>query len=92
MLQIESTEYIDDLFELKSKYGMPMLTKFAELVNKEMFWVVTEVCTEHNPLRRMRIVKQFIKVASELIRLFKNIVHYKITQILVSYTVVLIFN
>lgn len=43
---------------------MPMLTKFAELVNKEMFWVVTEVCSEHNPLRRMRIVKQFIKVAS----------------------------
>jgi len=64
IFQIESTEYIDDLFELKSRYGMPMLAKFAELVNKEMFWVVTEVCSEHNPLRRMRIVKQFIKVAS----------------------------
>ncbi|XP_065348320.1 rap guanine nucleotide exchange factor 2 isoform X2 [Cloeon dipterum] len=63
--QIESTEYIDDLFELKSRYGMPMLNKFGELVNKEMFWVVTEVCSEHNPLRRMRIVKQFIKVARQ---------------------------
>jgi RasGEF domain len=72
VLQIESTEYIDDLFELKSKYGMPMLTKFAELVNKEMFWVVTEVCSEHNPLRRMRIVKQFIKVASKFSLLCSN--------------------
>lgn len=30
-----------------------------------MFWVVTEVCSEHNLLRRMRIIKQFIKVASK---------------------------
>lgn len=62
--QIEPTEYIDDLFELRSKYGTPMLEQFAALVNKEMFWVVTEVCSEHNPVRRMKIIKQFIKVAS----------------------------
>lgn len=29
--QIESTEYVDDLFELKSRYGTPMLTQFAEV-------------------------------------------------------------
>jgi len=29
--QIESTEYIDDLFQLKSRYGTPMLPKFAEV-------------------------------------------------------------
>ncbi|KAL3284268.1 hypothetical protein HHI36_018429 [Cryptolaemus montrouzieri] len=63
--QIEPTEYIDDLFELKSKYGTPMLDKFAALVNKEMFWVVTEVCSEINPVRRMKIIKQFIKVARQ---------------------------
>lgn len=63
--QIESTEYIDDLFQLKSKYGTPMLDKFAALVNKGMFWVVTEVCSETNPVRRMKIIKQFIKVASK---------------------------
>ncbi|RZC37158.1 rap guanine nucleotide exchange factor 2, partial [Asbolus verrucosus] len=63
--QIEPTEYIDDLFELKSKYGTPMLEQFAALVNKEMFWVVTEVCSEHNPVRRMKIIKQFIKVARQ---------------------------
>ncbi|XP_037043277.1 rap guanine nucleotide exchange factor 2 isoform X8 [Bradysia coprophila] len=61
--QIESTEYVDDLFELKSKYGIPMLKQFAELVNREMFWVVTEVCSEHNMVRRMKIIKQFVKIA-----------------------------
>ncbi|XP_046392008.1 rap guanine nucleotide exchange factor 2 [Ischnura elegans] len=63
--QIESTEYVDDLFELKSRYGTPMLSQFAELVNREMFWVVTEVCSESNPVRRSKIIKQFIKVARQ---------------------------
>ncbi|XP_031783844.1 rap guanine nucleotide exchange factor 6 isoform X4 [Nasonia vitripennis] len=63
--QIESTEYVDDLFELKSKYGVPMLSQFAELVNREMFWVVTEVCSEHNIVRRSKIIKQFIKIARQ---------------------------
>lgn len=61
--QIESTEYIDDLFMLKSKYGTPMLNKFSELVNIEMFWVVGEVCREANIVRRSKIIKQFIKIA-----------------------------
>ncbi|XP_055385503.1 uncharacterized protein LOC129614698 isoform X3 [Condylostylus longicornis] len=61
--QIESTEYVDDLFEIQSRYGTPMLKQFSELVNREMFWVVTEVCSEHNMVRRMKIVKQFIKIA-----------------------------
>jgi len=29
--QIEATEYVDDLFNLNSKYGTPMLSKFAEV-------------------------------------------------------------
>lgn len=61
--QIEPTEYVDDLFEIRSKYGVPMLKPFSELVNKEMFWVVTEVCSEYNMVRRMKIIKQFIKIA-----------------------------
>lgn len=61
--QIESTEYIDDLFRIKSKYGTPMLNKFSELVNNEMFWVVGEICRESNIVRRSKIVKQFIKIA-----------------------------
>ncbi|CAL4156065.1 unnamed protein product, partial [Meganyctiphanes norvegica] len=63
--QIEPTEYIDYLFNLKSNYGTPALSNFAELVNREMFWVVTEVCSEHNLVKRSKIVKQFIKVARQ---------------------------
>ena len=63
--QIEPTEYIDYLFELKSKYGTPALSKFAELINKEMFWVVTEIVSENNLVKRMKIIKQFIKVARQ---------------------------
>lgn len=54
---------MDDLFDLKSRYGVPMLSQFQELVNREMFWVVTEVCSEHNLVRRSKIIKQFIKIA-----------------------------
>lgn len=68
--QIESTEYVDDLFELKSRYGVPMLRQFAELVNREMFWVVTEVCSEHNLVRRSKIIKQFIKIASKFFSIY----------------------
>lgn len=35
--QIESTEYVDDLFELKSRYGVPMLAQFAEVCKCHMF-------------------------------------------------------
>lgn len=59
---------MDDLFELKSRYGVPMLSQFAELVNREMFWVVTEVCSEHNLVRRSKIIKQFIKIARKYAR------------------------
>ena len=61
--QIESTEYIDDLFRINSKYATPMLNKFAELVNQEMFWVVSEICRETNIVRRSKIIKQFVKIA-----------------------------
>lgn len=99
---IQPTEYIDKLFNIKSKYGIPNLEKFVEvsktwinfamyqrslcllkgsetvqtnfkkmfyfifqLVNKEMYWVITEVCSEPNVVKRMRIIKQFIKIASQ---------------------------
>lgn len=29
--QIEATEYVDDLFQLNSRYGTPMLSKFGEV-------------------------------------------------------------
>ena len=63
--QIEATEYVDDLFELKSGYGCPNLSLFGELVNREMMWTVGEIVSEQNLAKRMRIIKQFIKVARQ---------------------------
>ncbi|XP_076045359.1 rap guanine nucleotide exchange factor 6-like isoform X2 [Oratosquilla oratoria] len=63
--QIEPTEYIDYLFNLKSNYGTPALSQFEELVNREMFWVATEICSEHTLVKRSKIIKQFIKVARQ---------------------------
>ncbi|XP_077999088.1 rap guanine nucleotide exchange factor 2-like isoform X4 [Glandiceps talaboti] len=60
---IEQTEYVEDLWQIKSKYGTKKLKEFEELVDQEMFWVVTEICNEPNIVKRMRIVKQFIKIA-----------------------------
>ena len=56
------TEFIDDLFSIHSNYGTPNLKLFAELVNRETFWVVTEVTKECNINRRAQILKRFIKV------------------------------
>ena len=41
-----------------------MLNICCQLSNLELFWVVTEVCTESNVIRRVRIVQLFIKLAS----------------------------
>lgn len=35
--EIEPTEYVDELFELNSKYGCPMIQKFAEVSLSPLF-------------------------------------------------------
>ncbi|CAI5653016.1 unnamed protein product [Oreochromis niloticus] len=60
---IEPTEYIDDLFKLRSKTGSVSLKRFEEAINHETFWVATEVTREPNQLKRMKIIKHFIKIA-----------------------------
>ncbi len=59
----EQTEYVDNLFELDSKFGIQNVTRFGDLVNTEMMWVITEVVSEPNAGRRAKVIKQFIKVA-----------------------------
>ncbi|KHJ45107.1 Transcription factor tfb2, partial [Trichuris suis] len=68
---IEPTEYVDNLFKLDSRYGWPKLDQFEQLVNRETWWVATEVCKERSLLRRAKIVKKFIKIAKQC-RDFKN--------------------
>ncbi len=50
-------------FPLNSQFSWHLL--LVQLVNKEMFWVVTEICNEINVVKRSKIIKHFIKIASE---------------------------
>ncbi|XP_060033652.1 rap guanine nucleotide exchange factor 6 isoform X7 [Erinaceus europaeus] len=60
---IEPTEYIDDLFKLDSKTGNTHLKEFEDIINQETFWVASEILSESNQLKRMKIIKHFIKIA-----------------------------
>ncbi|XP_024921579.1 rap guanine nucleotide exchange factor 6 isoform X3 [Cynoglossus semilaevis] len=60
---IESTEYVDDLFKLDSSVGSGNLKQFEEVINQETFWVATEILKEPNTLKRMKTIKHFIKIA-----------------------------
>lgn len=59
---IDPREYIYKLWNFGPKLT-ENLRKFSEIVNKEMFWVVTEICNESNLVKRMKIIKAFIKIA-----------------------------
>lgn len=63
--QIEQTEYVDFLFKLESKFGKANLIQFSLLVNKETLWVVTELCSEHNLNKRVKMAKHFLKIAKQ---------------------------
>ncbi|XP_036380052.1 rap guanine nucleotide exchange factor 6-like isoform X1 [Megalops cyprinoides] len=63
---IESTEYVEDLFKLNPSGGGgggSHLKHFEELINQETFWVATEILKEANTLKRMKTIKLFIKIA-----------------------------
>ncbi|KAJ8023170.1 Rap guanine nucleotide exchange factor 2 [Holothuria leucospilota] len=62
--RIESTDFIDNLFDLpRPVQDSDALKEFEDLVNLEMFWVVTEVCCETSIVKRAKILKHFIKIA-----------------------------
>ncbi|XP_041949740.1 rap guanine nucleotide exchange factor 6 isoform X4 [Alosa sapidissima] len=67
---IESTEYLEDLFKLDGTYrvarddaGLTHLKQFEEIINQETFWVATEILREPNTMKRMKTIKLFIKIA-----------------------------
>ena len=63
--QIEQTEYVDHIFQIKSKFGTENLDKFSNLVNKETLWVVSELVRENNVTKRSKMVKHFIKISKQ---------------------------
>ena len=40
------------------------ILRFGELVNREMMWTITEIVAEPGIARRVKLIKQFIKVHS----------------------------
>ncbi|KAL2095138.1 hypothetical protein ACEWY4_009857 [Coilia grayii] len=76
---IESTEYVEDLFKLDGSRGRghghghghgdggggsgSHLKQFEEIINQETFWVATEILREPNTMKRMKTIKLFIKIA-----------------------------
>lgn len=51
------------------KKWMQEYQEFADISNKEMFWVVCEILNEPDIDRRVRIIKQFVRVAEDCYRL-----------------------
>ena len=62
---IEPQEFIFDIFEMKIE-DLPnsKLMEFESLSNKEMFWVINEILNETNLVKRVKIIKYFIKTAN----------------------------
>ncbi|XP_042165467.1 rap guanine nucleotide exchange factor 6 isoform X1 [Oncorhynchus tshawytscha] len=63
---IESTQYVDDLFKLLDSSGglqQTHLKQFEEVINQETFWVATEILREPNTMKRTKTIKHFIKIA-----------------------------
>ena len=69
---IQTTEYVNHIFKLKSSYGTPYLEKFLKLPNQEMYWTITEIIRENSLIQRSKIIKHFIKIASKKIFVLKN--------------------
>lgn len=67
---IEPQSFIFDLFDLKSNIESiddkwrKELSEFESLSNKEMFWVINGILQESSMLKRVKIIKYFIKVAN----------------------------
>ncbi|TRY77682.1 hypothetical protein DNTS_004557 [Danionella cerebrum] len=60
---VEAAEYVQQLFRLHHTSAGGALESFENLLNLETFWVASEVLREPHTLRRMKIIKHFIKIA-----------------------------
>nr|XP_009858872.1 rap guanine nucleotide exchange factor 2-like [Ciona intestinalis] len=65
-----STDFIEDLFHLDAE--LTQFKAFEDLVNRELFWVVTTLCNEPNLIQRSKIIKHFVKIAHHC-KILKNL-------------------
>ncbi|XP_066917873.1 rap guanine nucleotide exchange factor 6-like isoform X2 [Clytia hemisphaerica] len=68
---VDSREYIYNLFEEKNERKSKNLRSVEQTTNVEMYWVISEICNEHNITKRVKLLKYFIKVA-KFCKDFKN--------------------
>lgn len=68
---VDSREYIYNLFESKNERKSKNLRCVEQTTNTEMFWVISEICSEMNITKRVKLLKYFIKVA-KFCKDFKN--------------------
>lgn len=67
---IEPQSFIYDVFEMRCNIDSidekckKELNEFESLSNKEMFWVINEILNETSVVKRIRLIKYFIKVAN----------------------------
>ncbi|XP_064404349.1 rap guanine nucleotide exchange factor 6-like isoform X2 [Halichondria panicea] len=60
---IDSREYIADLWRNRDQQAKQNLSRFENIPNDEMYWVVTMVVSETRSDMRAKLMKQFIKIA-----------------------------
>ncbi|KAJ3589000.1 hypothetical protein NHX12_009850 [Muraenolepis orangiensis] len=60
---IDSTEYVGDLFKLDLGAAGGHLKQFEDVINQETFWVATEILKEGNAMKRMKTIKHYVKIA-----------------------------
>ncbi|XP_004365323.2 rap guanine nucleotide exchange factor GEF2 [Capsaspora owczarzaki ATCC 30864] len=62
----ESIEYITLLWRHQGK-DISNLLMFMQRFNELNYWVVTEVCSSKNTIRRVNVIKKFITIAKDLL-------------------------
>lgn len=60
---IQSSEYVERIFNKDEGRKTSNLEKFSKLVNEEMFWVVSEICSEASLENRVKLIEFFLKIA-----------------------------
>ncbi|XP_075921752.1 rap guanine nucleotide exchange factor 2-like isoform X7 [Petromyzon marinus] len=60
---IEPTEYVANLFRLGGAAACEHLQAFEETLNRETFWVPSEVLRETGLLKRVKLIKHYLKIA-----------------------------
>ncbi|KAI0979363.1 hypothetical protein GJ496_011860, partial [Pomphorhynchus laevis] len=60
---IEPSELLTHALKLDPDANTSNVVKFSKVVNDEMYWVITEIVKERSIWKRVKIIKNFVKIA-----------------------------